>query len=373
MTAQKTAIATLCALSLMPLTGCKESAYPAQLKTFSSAIGTAATSVGAIYSSLNDDEQTLYFESLLIDPNRRLGTRDFCQTTTSDGKRTIRGADTLLATPRFPPKEIALRTGILQALQHYADALSKLAGNSAPDDVKKSLADLATSYKKVAPLLGGSKLAGQAGPLASIFGDGASIYLQRRRTAELSRIIVSGKATVDGLIDALSADAVGAQAIELSVLDQEVSGWQLVYERVRYATLNGRKAYTYSSDLPYCPNGSVGPAIVLPTPIPMSTPAFTQSVALNAQRDAALFAMRQSTLQNAAASEKALQSLRATDVAGTLAALKKTYDRLADFAAKPDNQLTLDNLQSAMSEFGSDAEDMYTNLQTLSSPPKKGT
>ncbi len=362
------------ALILALLPGCKQATYTQEVKAFGSSVDTAAVSIGAIYSNLNDEEVSLYVEQLLVDPTQSVGLRAFCVNRKTNPP-TVEAGDTVLGKPRFDPRAIAARVSLLGTLRSYGDALIALSTNTSPDDVKKSLSDLSTSFTKTAADIGNTKdpaIARYAGPLATIFGTGASIYLQRRRSAELDRIIKQAAPIVTDILTFIKTDSSAAQGIASTTLQAESAGWQQIYQRILYAELHGRAPMSLRAELPDCA-GKSGPFQGAPPPPgSVSKPPAVRVVKLSANRDAAFFTLRQAVLAHIVDANKAQRSFDTAAPGKTIDSLSKAHRALVDFASKPDDQLTIANLKSAVDLFKADAETLYGALQDLRKPPQKG-
>lgn len=348
------ALACLCAL-LVSLSGCKQADYAKQTATFSDSVDKAVVGLRAMYAGINDADRETYLVERLLNPAAPVGDVEACRR--ADGS--LAAQPTLLVQPRFPESAIAARVHLLTMLGSYGEALSALASGSAPADVGEKLDALRKAYIQSGKDAGGkeSDFAAAAGPLSSIAGTLAKLYLQRRRSAELTRIIHEAQPTIDRLVQLLQRDAAIAYLAVLSSTDDDYASWTRYYNRVRETALAGpHRPFAAPDPVGRCRSAAldVPPPIPVPRPAPLPSP-----ILVDPARDAASFAIRTAVLDRVVLARERYLAARAADPVAVVASLRKAHAKLVAFADAPDDIRSLADLQAAIAEFKGDAQTLY--------------
>lgn len=359
--------AALLAIALSA-SGCKQAEYAQQTASFSDSVDKAVVGLRAMYTGINAADRQTYLVERLLNPAKPLGDVEACLA--ADGS--VTSQQTLLVKPRFSEDQINARVHLLGLLGAYAKALSALASGSAPADVATKMGDLQTAFVQAGKDAGvkANNLA-SAGPLATIAGTIGKLYLERRRSVELTRIIHDADKPISDLLDLLETDAKISRLALLSSTDDDYATWTNYYNRVRGTALPGpRKYVTLSTALLTC-NG------VPPKSAPVSVPnsaatvvAPPATVALDPAQDAATFTVRSAVLDRVVAARDDYFAARAADPATVVQSLRKSHAALVKFADSPDDIRTIADLQSAISEFKGDAQTLYDAYTKLRSGSK---
>jgi hypothetical protein len=354
---------------VVTLTGCKQAEYAQQTASFSDSVDKAVVGLRAMYTGINTADRQTYLVERLLNPAQPVGDVEACLA--ADGS--VSSQQTLLVKPRFSESAINARVHLLELLGAYAKALAALASGSAPDDVATKMGDLQTAFVQVGKdaAVPANSL-NSAGPLATIAGTLGKLYLERRRSAELTRIIHDADKPITDLLALLESDAGIAHLALLSSTDDDYATWTNYYNRVRETALPGpRKTVRLNTALQYC-NGVVPTS---PIPITMPKPGATLAprpgtILIDPAQDAATFTVRSTVLDHVVAARDDYFAARAANPVAVVQSLRKSHQALVKFADAPDDIRTLADLQGAIAEFKGDAQTLYNAYTKLRSGSK---
>ena len=115
------------------LTGCVTTNFTQPVASFQKSINTTTAAVGVYYTTLNSFERDLYLTHLALNPGEPLEATDKA------------GSPTPLLGTYFQPASIAARMDTLSLLGVYAQKLTDLAGNDAPQQAATATTALGAS------------------------------------------------------------------------------------------------------------------------------------------------------------------------------------------------------------------------------------
>ncbi|MBO0939129.1 hypothetical protein J2I47_21420 [Fibrella sp. HMF5335] len=113
----------------------------------------------------------------------------------------------------FSMSAVQARLGLLRQLGTYAERLSTLSGNKAPEQFQTNTASLANSLKalqgtfvSLSAINGTNDAARYVGPLGTIVGIVGKLALDQKRDEALRKAIIDGEQPVNQLLDFLKED-----------------------------------------------------------------------------------------------------------------------------------------------------------------------
>ena len=206
--------------------GCKRNAKE-PIERFQKSTTLATTAISSYYNELNPYERNLYLQDVLLDPKKEVLRKG------QDGKPTA-----LLKEP-FDPRSVQARIALIKQLARYAERLSVLAGNDAPERFSSSVTSLAGSLTTLhgtfsslstTATIADASARDYLGPISTLVGVLGNVILEKRRDAAVRTAILNGEAPITQILDFLKADLDKyVKSTRLSGDDQKLANLEKVY------------------------------------------------------------------------------------------------------------------------------------------------
>ncbi|CCH55850.1 hypothetical protein BN8_05141 [Fibrisoma limi BUZ 3] len=166
---------------------------------FQKSTALATVAISGYYKELNPYEREIYLQNILFD-------------TTKQVLRMEGGVPTPLKKDPFDQKVIQARLAMIKQLANYAEKLSTLAGNDAPQRFTTNVTTLASSLTSLSGTFSQLTSSGDAsandyvGPISTLVGVLGNVIIQKRRDVALRTAIINGDAPFTRILDFLERD-----------------------------------------------------------------------------------------------------------------------------------------------------------------------
>ena len=188
---------------IMIMAGCTTINFAPPIASFQNSVTTASAAIGTAFNNLNQFERQLYLDDVALKPEKNVDIGD--------------GSDqpTPLLGLTFQAPSIKARTDSLRLLGTYAQKLTNLVGNNAPqqfsDVVKTSAGGLTTLDKTFAELSSTTydpTAAKYISPVSELIGSLVKMYYEHRRDEAIREAVNTGASAVQNILGELENDLV---------------------------------------------------------------------------------------------------------------------------------------------------------------------
>ncbi len=193
----------LATITTLITAGCTNLNFAPPIASFQNSVTTASTAIGTAFNNLNQFERQLYLDDVALKPEKTVEIGN--------------GSDqpTPLLGLTFQAPSIKARTDSLRLLGTYAQKLTNLVGNAAPqqlsDVVKTSGGTLTTLDKTFQELSSTSydpTAAKYISPVSDLIGSVIKMYYEHRRDEAIREAVNTGASAVQDILGELENDLV---------------------------------------------------------------------------------------------------------------------------------------------------------------------